>query len=65
MRKEFNLTQVERSSEKPGVGLRLVRELKQAVVIFIAILLMGCSSDVNTSQTESVNQAICALRKIA
>lgn len=30
MRKEFNLTQVERS-EKPGVGLRLVREFKQAV----------------------------------
>ena len=28
MRKEFNLTQVERS-EKPGVGLRLVRELEQ------------------------------------
>lgn len=55
MRKEFNLTQVERS-EKPGVGLRLVRELKQAVVIFIAILLMGCSSDANTSQTASVNQ---------
>lgn len=55
MRKEFNLTQVERS-EKPGVGLRLVRELKQAVVIFIAILLMGCSSDANTTQTASVNQ---------
>ena len=55
MRKEFNLTQVERS-EKPGVGLRLVRELKQGVVIIIAILLMGCSSDANTSQTASVNQ---------
>lgn len=55
MRKEFNLTQVERS-EKPGVGLRLVRKLEQAVVIFIAILLMGCSSDANTTQTASVNQ---------
>ena len=55
MHKEFNLTQVERS-EKPGVGLRLVRELEQAVVIFIAILLMGCSSDVNTTQTVSANQ---------
>ena len=62
MRKEFNLTQVERS-EKPGIGLRLVRELKQAVVIFIAILLMGCSSDVNTSQTASVNQGILRFEK--